>query len=92
VLQKQAEKLEELKEEEAKKKPKGRAPKKGEAPPPELKEEEFKYLPKELLKRMLTKRLEEEDCNAGVIYDNLNSEFWADEKAAIDLICETCPN
>jgi hypothetical protein len=40
---------------------------------------------------MLTKRLEEEDCNAGVIYDNLNSEYWADEKAAIDLICETCP-
>jgi hypothetical protein len=91
VLQKQAEKLEELKEEEAKKKPKGRAPKKGEAPPPELKEEEFRYLPTELLKRMLTKRLEEEDCNAGVIYDNLKGEFWADERAAIDLICETCP-
>jgi hypothetical protein len=56
-----------------------------------LKEEEFRYLPKDLLKRMLTKRLEEEDCNAGAIYDNLKGEFWADEKAAIDLICETCP-
>ena len=91
VLQKQAERLEELKEEEAKKKPKRGAPKKGEVPPPELKEEEFRYLPKDLLKKMLTRRLEEEDCNAGVIYDNLKSEYWADEKAAIDLICETCP-
>lgn len=41
---------------------------------------------------MLTKRLEEEDCNAGAIYDNLKSEYWADEKAAIELVCETCPN
>ena len=48
---------------------------------------------------MLTKRLEEEDCNAGAIYDNLKSEYiehgnggyWEDEKFAIELICETCP-
>jgi len=40
---------------------------------------------------MLSKRLEEEDCNAGVIYDNLISKYWACEKDAIKLISETCP-
>ena len=34
---------------------------------------EFKYLPQELLQRMLAKRLTEDDCNAGAIFDNLES-------------------
>lgn len=41
---------------------------------------------------MLHKRLEEEDCNAGVIYDCLfPSEYWEDEKTAIEIICEAQP-
>jgi hypothetical protein len=40
---------------------------------------------------MISKRLEEEDCNAGAIYDNLKSTYWEDEKAAIELICESQP-
>lgn len=56
-----------------------------------LNEAEFEYLPEELLKRMLSKRLEEDDCNAGVIYDNLESQYWASEKDALRIICETCP-
>lgn len=40
---------------------------------------------------MISKRLEEEDCNAGAIYDNLKSTYWEDEKAAIELICEAQP-
>lgn len=52
---------------------------------------EFKYLPKEMLTRMLGKRMQDEDCNAGAIFDNLTSENWPDQKFAIELICETLP-
>jgi hypothetical protein len=38
---------------------------------------------------MLIRRLEEEDCNAGTIFDNLKSDQWQDdEKFAIELICD----
>lgn len=82
--------MEELKEELAKKK-KPKKPKPGEIVEPDYIEADYRYLEKGLLKRMLTKRLEEEDCNAGVIFDNLKSEFWKDEKECIELVCETCP-
>jgi len=52
---------------------------------------EFKYLPKELLQRMLAKRLQEDDCNAGAIFDSLSSEYWPDEKFGIELICDAVP-
>ena len=75
---------------EAEKKKKGAKKKKGEEEK-ELDVKEFRYLKKDLLKRMLAKRLKEDDCNAGAIFDNLTSEFWPDEKFAIELICETVP-
>ena len=34
-------------------------------------------------------RVAEEDCNAGVIFEGLVSENWADEKFGIELICDT---
>ena len=40
---------------------------------------------------MLAKRLQEDDCNAGAIFDSLTSEYWPDEKFAIELICEAVP-
>ena len=49
----------------------------------ELDTKEYKYLPKELLQRMLAKRLQEDDCNAGAIFDNLTSQYWPDQKFAI---------
>jgi len=52
---------------------------------------EFKYLPKELLQRMLAKRLQEDDCNAGAIFDAIASEYWPDEKFGIELICDAVP-
>ena len=51
----------------------------------------FKYLPKDLLRRMLAKRLQEDDCNAGAIFDNLTCQYWPDEKFGIELICDSVP-
>lgn len=78
--------LEERKLEESKKKKKKLKP--GEVDESAINEAEYGYLPKDLIKRMLNKRLEEEDCNAGAIYDCLTCEYWEDEKAAIEIICE----
>ena len=52
---------------------------------------EYKYLPKELLQKMLAKRLSEDDCNAGAIFDSLESQYWPDQKFAIALICDSVP-
>jgi adenylate kinase family enzyme len=90
-LDAKAEEMEKRKEEESKKKPKKGKLKPGEVPEPEFVEAEYGYLPKDLLKRMINKRLEEEDCNAGAIYDCLTSTYWEDEKVAIELICESQP-
>jgi len=40
---------------------------------------------------MVRMRVAEEDCNAGVIFENLTSEHWKDEKTAIDFISEAIP-
>lgn len=46
---------------------------------------------REILVRMVKLRLEEEDCNAGAIFDNLTSELWTDEKFAIGFISDAIP-
>ena len=40
---------------------------------------------------MLIDRLSQEDCNAGAIFDCLESEYWPDSKFAIELIAEAVP-
>ena len=42
---------------------------------------------------MLKERLSQEDCNAGAIFDCLESEqkYWPDAKYAIELIADTVP-
>ena len=40
---------------------------------PEIVLAEFKYLTKDILIEMIKERLREEDCNAGAIFDNLES-------------------
>ena len=67
---------------EAEKKKKGKKKPRGEEDK-ELDAKEFRYLPKDLLGSMLRKRLQEDDCNAGAIFDQLTSEYWPDEKFAI---------
>lgn len=69
---------------------KAKKPKKGE-PEPEINQAEYKLLPRELLIRMIQLRVQEEDCNAGVIFDNLTSENWTDEKFAISMISDAVP-
>lgn len=49
----------------------------------------YKYLPKEMLMKLIEERTSHEDCNAGIIFDNLLSENWKDEKEIIDAICDT---
>lgn len=51
----------------------------------------YKYLPKELIQRMLVKRLQEDDCNAGAVFDNLTCPYWPNQNFAIELICDAVP-
>ncbi len=69
---------------------KAKKPKKGE-PEPTINEEQFKLLPRELMVKLVRGRVQEEDCNAGAIFDNLTSEMWADEKFAVSFISEAIP-
>jgi hydrocephalus-inducing protein len=75
---------------ELEKQKKAKKPKKGE-PEPEINVAEYKLLPRELLVKMIQLRVQEEDCNAGVIFDCLTSENWTDENFAIGLISEAVP-
>lgn len=53
---------------------------------------EYKLMSKDILVRMVKLRLDEEDCNAGAIFDNLTSDLWVDEKFAIGFISDAVPN
>jgi adenylate kinase family enzyme len=53
--------------------------------------DEYKYIEKDLLIEMLKERLQQEDCNAGAIFDDLHCENWPDEKFAIEFITEANP-
>jgi len=68
-----------------------KAKKKGKDEEPEVNPDEFKFLSKDILSRMLKERLAQEDCNAGAIFDCLESEYWPDAKFAVELICEAVP-
>lgn len=37
---------------------------------------------------MIKKRLDEEDCNAGAIFDNLVSEHFPENNKTVELICQ----
>lgn len=70
-----------------------KAKKKGKEEEPDLNPDDFKHLSKDILQRMLKERLSQEDCNAGSIFDCLESEqkYWPDAKYAIELIADTVP-
>jgi hypothetical protein len=40
---------------------------------------------------MIQARVREEDCNAGVIFDNLEAPYWPSSKDVISYICEALP-
>lgn len=40
---------------------------------------------------MIQSRTKEEDCNAGVVFDNLEAPHWPGLKFALDSICEALP-
>ena len=61
--------------------------KKKNAPEPvEPQLQDYKRLPHDILIEMLIKRTSEEDCNAGCIFDSLESEYWSDTKACMQVI------
>lgn len=66
-------------EEQAKRK----KPKKGDPPIPPVEESDYKKLSPELQGELLRERLSQEDCNAGAIFDCLQSELFGDEKEVI---------
>lgn len=51
----------------------------------------YSYLSQEILTKMLKERLAQEDCNAGAIFDCLESQYWPDTKFAIELVCDAVP-
>ena len=40
---------------------------------------------------MIKERLAQEDCNAGAIFDNIESKYWASIQTAFTLIAEAIP-
>lgn len=48
-------------------------------------------LSKEILMEMITARVHEEDCNAGVIFDNLEAPLWPNLKFILEAICDALP-
>lgn len=40
---------------------------------------------------MIQQRIQEEDCNAGAIFDCLESPNWPNLKFALDCLCEAIP-
>lgn len=79
-----------LEEAERLKKNKGKKPPKGQEEP-EINPLEYKYLTKDLLIEMINSRLLEEDCNAGAIFDSLESPNWPSLKFALECLCEALP-
>ena len=65
--------------------------KKGKDEEPEINQDEYGYISEDILCRMVRERMSQEDCNAGVIFDCLESEYWADAKFAIKLISDALP-
>jgi hypothetical protein len=39
-----------------------------------------------MLMKLILERTSDEDCNAGVVFDNLLGEHWSDEKTIIEAI------
>ncbi len=76
-----------LEEQEKKKKAQKKPPPKGQEEP-DIRQADYKFLSKEILMEMIQQRTQEEDCNAGVIFDHLESPYWPSMKFAIEAICD----
>ena len=74
-----------VEEAERKKKQKGKKVKDEE---PDVNPDDYKYLTKEILVEMIQERVKEEDCNAGAIFDCLQSQYWPNLKFALESICD----
>lgn len=89
--QRQEELAKALEEQEKAKKAKGKKPPPKGQEEPEVNPADYKQLSKEILMEMIAQRVHEEDCNAGVIFDNLESPLWPNLKFVLEAICEALP-
>jgi adenylate kinase family enzyme len=80
-----------LEEQEKNKKAKGKKPPPKGQEEPEVNPADYKYLSKELVLEMIQARVREEDCNAGVVFDNLEAPQWPNLKFALEAICDALP-
>jgi len=46
----------------------------------------FKHPPRQMIINLIHERVRQEDCNGGVIFDNLDCELWKDTATIIDII------
>lgn len=81
-----------LEEQEKNKKAKGKKPPPKGQEEPEVNPADYKYLSKEILQEMIQQRVKEEDCNAGVVFDNLEATQWPNLKFALEAICDALPS
>jgi len=83
--------MEQFRELQAEAEKKKKTKKKGTADEPELREEDFKFLNEDIVRKMLKERMAQEDCNAGVIFDQLECQYWPDLQFALKVIVEAVP-
>lgn len=81
-----------LEEQEKNKKAKGKKPPPKGQEEPEVNPADYKYLSKEIVQEMIQARVREEDCNAGVVFDNLEAPQWPNLKFALEAICDAIPS
>ena len=65
--------------------------KKGEEEP-EIRKEDFEYLPEEILIELLEERVNIPECNAGVIFDNLSAKLYPKEIDGLRTILKAIPS
>lgn len=54
-----------------------------------LDEKIYKYLTDDIYQQLLEQRMQHQDCNAGVIFDNLNSDNYSNELNGLKIILKT---
>ena len=56
-----------------------------------LLEDDYKFLPHELLDQLLKERLAHPDCNAGVVFDNIESRLYNTTRDGVEWIMRATP-
>lgn len=52
----------------------------------------YQYLSEEIIKKLILSRMSHPDCNAGVMFDNLECEYWPNEVYLFKCLLEVVDN